>query len=90
MNKDTDKTIVIFRAERAGTFKGVVTAYFPATDAGNGLCECYMHVGQHSGADYACCVRKSRPATPAEYADVKRELETHYGYTLDVRKRWTR
>lgn len=45
---------------------------------------CYSHVGQHSGChiDY---IKESRPATPDEYADLKRELEGQ-GYELRVCK----
>lgn len=93
MTNDTDKTIVIFRVWKSGSGKGDVIALFPADtwhDGTRKLCQSFEHVGQHGGADYAHVIRATRPATPAEYADVKRELETLYGYNLDVRKRWTK
>lgn len=91
MTKDTDKTIVIFRVWKSGYGKGNVIALFPNVPADeNNLVSSFEHVGQHGAADYHHCIRMTRPATPAEYADVKRELETEYGYNLDVRKRWTR
>jgi hypothetical protein len=86
------KTLVIFRAEKSGLFKGDVTAVFPYEPQGDTgrLMSCYAHIGQHSGASMFW-YRGTRPATPAEYADLKRELES-YGppeahYDLDVRKR---
>lgn len=73
-------TTVIFRADRSGDFKGQVTAVFPADMS------CYAHIGQHSecGDDW---YRTTRPATPAEYASLHREL-VQIGYDdLVVRKR---
>lgn len=92
MIKDTDKTTVIFRVWKSGYGKGDVLALFPGVDFdGCGLyCNSFEPVGQHGAADYTGTISRTRPATPAEYADLRRELETHYGYTLDVRKRWTR
>ena len=50
---------------------------------------CYARVGQHG----ACCFawyRTTRPATEAEYADLKVELEGDpYGYRLKVYRRMT-
>jgi hypothetical protein len=77
-------TAVLFRVS-----DGEVTAVFPeepADVAGFGM-SCYAHVGQHS----ACSLEwyhSTRPATPAEYADLKRELE-RIGYVLQVYKRMT-
>jgi hypothetical protein len=51
-------------------------------------CTCYQHVGQHSSADLAGCMRASRAATEAEYAPLKRELERR-GYVLNVVLRTT-
>jgi hypothetical protein len=47
-----------------------------------GCCLSYMHNGQHSEADYHFIMRHSRPATKAEYAELKKELEIIYGYKL--------
>lgn len=86
-----ERTIVLFRAERSGPYKGSVTAVFPYLEESHGLVTCYAHVGQH-GACSRGWYRGTRPATPNEYADLKAELES-YGppdahYVLDVRKRW--
>lgn len=84
--QDTEVTPVLFRADRAGSWKGSVTAVFPCDPADvNGYeMGCFAHVGQHSG-----CTRMwlatTRPATPKEYADLKRELESApYGYRLKI------
>lgn len=90
--QDSDFTVVIFRAERSGDFKGDVTAVFPEIPADqNGYqMSCFAHVGQHGG-----CSRRwywsTRLAKPEEYASLQRELESApYGYRLQVRKRITR
>ena len=85
------KTIVLFRADKAGPFKGVVAAVFPCEPHSSEFdMVCYSHVGQHSACSPGW-MRSTRPALPSEYADLKRELET-YGppdahYDLDVRQR---
>jgi hypothetical protein len=63
-----------------------VIALFPDIPETGGACMSYEHVGQHGGADYSHVVAQSRPATPEEYAPLKRELES-IGYTLAVRSR---
>ncbi len=69
---------------------GVILALFPeipGTNAG-GSCSSYVFVGQHGGADYFHCIRTTKPAKPAEYAELKAELE-NLGYCLITRKRAT-
>lgn len=83
MNKlDTDITPVVFRVWRDS---GSVLALFPTIDEGHFYFHCasYEHVGQHGVADYAYCIQRTRPAKPAEYAALKREL-TQRGYNLRV------
>ncbi len=81
---------VLFRIGRtkAEAVHGV-TAVFPDQVENNGLVGCYAHVGQHG----ACSRRwyyTTRPATEAEYADLKCELESApYHYAFRVMKRWT-
>lgn len=82
---DNEITKVLFRFDAAE-----VTAVFPEIDEGNGKVSCYVHMGGHSA-----CTRgwygTTRPATDAEYAPLKRELEsTPYEYKLQVIKRWPR
>jgi hypothetical protein len=48
----------------------------------------YIHVGQHSEADFGW-MNYCKLATPEQYADLKKELES-MGYDLDIRKRWNR
>jgi hypothetical protein len=87
MDKDTHITEVIFRCDKHGDFKGVVFALLPHEVSNfDGSVTCYMHVGQHSQADYHHCVSKSRLATPEEYADLKKEMEG-LGYNLKVMKK---
>jgi hypothetical protein len=80
------KTKVVFRF-----WRGEVIALFPEvpSDVNGYYCESYQHVGQHSGADYNGIIRESRPATPAEYADLHAEL-TRIGYDLEVVQRASR
>lgn len=75
---------VVFRKDRTGD----IFALFPTEceDYTGRYCGCYQHVGQHCSADYFGCIQDSRPATPAEYADLKTELE-RIGYTLRVIRR---
>ena len=78
------KTPVIFRVDR----EGEVFALFPtlaADDCGRHVTS-YQHIGQHCAADYQLCIAKSKPATPAQYADLLAEL-TGRGYCLrEVRR----
>ena len=53
------------------------------------LCMSYMHLGQHSSADYHYVVSDSVPAKPEEYNELKKELE-QIGYSLNVIKRYSR
>jgi hypothetical protein len=87
MQKDTFKTVVVFRK-----FKdfGDIVALFPTEAAdNNGNCCSYQHAGQHGAADYRFCIRTSVAATSDEYAPLKRELES-IGYNLEIKKRFSR
>lgn len=78
---------VLFRWE--GGRNGNAVAIFPTEPASPGYMTCYAHVGQHSSCSRAY-VRGTRPASPEEYASLKRELEAApYGYKLDIRQRIT-
>lgn len=82
-------TPVLFRIDTRGEFKGQVTAVFPTIPAGPGLMTCYSHTGQHAGCSWLWWRRRShRPATAAEYAPLRRELESG-GYKLKVYRRIT-
>jgi hypothetical protein len=73
------ETKVIFRKFKDN---GDIIAIFPDEPWSNGLCASYMHVGQHSGAS-PNIMHETLPATPDEYATLKRELES-IGYSLNV------
>lgn len=79
-------TKVIFRKDNDGT----IVAIFPQTPSTNDgrYCLCYQHVGQHSSCDPAV-VYQTKLADPAEYKDLKLELE-RIGYKLKVRSKITR
>jgi len=80
---------VIFRAERAGDFRGEVTAVFPTLPGtGPGDVTVYAHNGRH-GTGCRGWYQGTRPATEAESAPLRRELES-LGYVLAPVKRWTR
>ncbi len=78
---------VLFRVWKKSVGSGVI-ALFPteAADHRGNLVNSYEHVGQHGGADLLGVIGNSRPAKPAEYADLKRELE-RIGYKLVVKQR---
>lgn len=80
----TQQTRVLFRKDKHGVF-----ALFPDLPwSHSGSVTFYSHIGQHGGADYPLCIRSSRPATPEEYAPLKRELEgPPYRYNLKIVKR---
>jgi hypothetical protein len=90
--QDTEFTPVLFRVHRAPKKHGSdVTAVFPCEPAsydGTSM-TCYAHVGQHGGCDLGW-YHQTRPATEAEYANLKRELESYpYGYRLKTYRRMT-
>ena len=75
---------VVFRRFRDGD----IIALLPTDSDRAGFCASFEHIGQHSEARYALVVRVTTPATPAEYADLKAELEGYpYHYKLRVMQR---
>ena len=90
---DDYETPVLFRCSRRKEPEGLaasVTAVFPAepADLEGRTMTCYARVGQH-GACSGDWLATTRPATPAEYADLMCELES-IGYRLKVYARRTR
>jgi hypothetical protein len=87
-----DPVAVVFRRWRDVNGRGII-ALFPgipayAHAASSAFCSSFEHVGQHSPADYPGVIAQTMPATPEEYADLKRELESApYNYVLRVVKR---
>jgi hypothetical protein len=80
---------VIFRKwykQQDGT--GVIALFPDEAWNRSGMCSSYEHIGQHGGADLAGVIARTRPASPADYAALKRELESPpYDYELTVIRR---
>jgi hypothetical protein len=78
-----DAVAVVFRVWPKSEGGGVI-ALFPEDG------QSYEHVGGHGSYDHGL-VYRTRAATPAEYADLKRELESApYHYKLRVMRRLQR
>lgn len=89
---EDDVTDVMFRVSKSKADGLDVFALFPGHAGSMDLwtCSSYQHVGQHCDADIRLCMESSRPATPEEYASLKRELESApYKYNLRIVKRAT-
>ena len=86
MSETEETTDVIFRH-----WEGDVVALFPKepVDKYGHHCLSYQHVGQHGSCNPGGIIRRSRPATPEEYADLKTELEG-LTYRLRVVQRLSR
>ena len=61
-------------------------ALFPELDEGQNRCQSYMHIGQHSPADYDGVIQSTRPAMESDYIDLHRELTESVGYKLKIIK----
>jgi len=84
IEKDTHITEVVFRVDTTKDWKGTVFALLPHEVCDySGNVTTYQHVGQHSAANYKYCIATSRPATEAEYKDLKAEMES-VGYNFKV------
>lgn len=88
----SQKLAVLFRADRhngelwiTAVFPSLIGTYDPATFT------IYQHVGQHGSASFSW-YRRTRPATPEEYAPLLAELQRIYApeYDLQVRHKITR
>lgn len=92
MEKDIEKTDIIFRVNTNKKDKGTVSencvfAVFPHEVCDkSGNVTTYQHVGQHSGGDYQHCLTNSRPATEEECKSLKTEMES-IGYNINVVKK---
>ena len=69
---------------------GEVIALFPqiAADIQGWLCQSYMHIGQHGGANTVGVVSHTRLATPKEYRPLLKELKQR-GYEPKIAKKCT-
>lgn len=84
MKKDKYKTVVIFRKFKDGQ----IIALFPyEVDIYNHNCSSYMHIGQHSGANYSHCIQITKPANKIEYKALFYELE-QIGYNLEIKQKF--
>ncbi len=82
--------LVIFRKWYKQEDGSDVIALFPAEEEPRrpGIVQSYEHVGQHGAADLAGVIERTKPATPEEYASLKRELESPpFNYNLKVIQR---
>jgi len=88
MEKDTEKTVVIFRKFR--DYEKDVIAIFPEElGSYKYTCNSYLHIGQHGSVDANDISFFTDLATEEEYSDLKKELE-NIGYNLIVRRKITR
>lgn len=78
MNDKPQTIKVMFRKYTDNS--GEILAVFPyeAHDTSGRFVTCYAHVGQHGGAQMAHVHSATRPAKPAEYAELYRELKGIY------------
>jgi len=84
ISQDTEITKVVFRKFKENN---QIIALFPTlTDKRKYTVESYMHVGQHSDADYNHCIKITKQCTESEYKDLYNEL-TNIGYNLKVMKK---
>ena len=77
-------TPVIFRVWK--TYEKNCFALLPNEDWKNGQCSIYM-IDAHCGINYQMAIRKSRPATPEEFEELKAFMENKYGYNFKIYQR---
>jgi len=76
-------TEVIFRKFKTSE----IIALFPYVKDSRYFVSSYMHIGQHSGADYQHVIQTTKPATESEYMDLYNKLTKQIGYNLKVIKK---
>jgi hypothetical protein len=85
------ETTVVFRKFSSQQDGYSVIALFPdeaAHRVNDGMVQSYEHAGQHGAAHYDSIIKRTRPATAGEYANLKRELESApFSYKLKVVRR---
>jgi hypothetical protein len=81
---------VLYRMDNPPGPRAQVTAIFPEMSEDAGRFTCYAHIGQHGIASREWICESTRPATPAEYADLHAELSQIYtgDCVLVIRKRF--
>ena len=80
--EDIIKIDVIFRKFNDGSIIGL----FPHNIEFDGCVLSYMHIGQHSSANYQHCIKISKLATKEEYRNLSIEL-IEIGYDLNIIKK---
>lgn len=88
MIPDKHETDVMFRRWPDGAVDAVFP-YLPSTPLCPMSCTAYSHVGQHGTADYDVVIGNTRPARPAEFAELAEELRRR-GYKLRIIHRASR
>lgn len=82
-NKPT-KIKIIFRKDKKDN---TITAFFPEEPECIGCISCYQHIGQHGTANINY-YHETKKATPEEYQELLKELESIYdSYKLVIRQR---
>ena len=77
--KTNPKTIeVMFRKYRDRSAEILAVFPYEAHDLSGRFVTCYAHVGQHGSAQMAHVHSATRPAKPAEYAELYQELKRIY------------
>ncbi len=79
-------TEVVFRKFKNKDIPEVIALFPELSYRRNYMTESYMHIGQHSEADYHAVINMTRPAIPEEYKDLYQELEI-VGYNILTRQR---
>ena len=84
--KDTSVSEILFRKAKDGEIVAIMPYEIVMTGGPSlGYMWSYEHCGQHSQC-HPSFVKETKPATPAEYSDLKKELED-IGYNVKVIKR---
>ena len=90
MKKDEEETKVIFKLARHPDGESEIIAFFPGAPANPGNIMCYAHNGQHGEACEEFYAMRCKNCSKAQYVDLKKELESLFGYRLKIVKRITR
>lgn len=79
---------IVFRTFKHGISKGEVIALFIDEIADSeGNVGSYMHIGQHSAADYTACIQATRKATPKEIEPLLKELHRVGYHNIEMMQR---
>ncbi len=83
MEKDNYKTDVVFRKFKGGE---IIALLVHECCGHNGGVVSYMHIGQHSDADYNHVLSMTKIATEEEFDALKKEME-NIGYQINPVKK---